>query len=286
MFTGTLCPPQTCPVAAQSASSTANVIRAQVTSVDLPSDQVGVTLSGPSGMSGQLVVTWNGPGPNSAIDNNTRGVGSYTFNPSLGSLAKGQYTGVTAQWTVGGTPASGSYTNNFNVLGSYLHTQYNTPAESQCTGGSGTAYLTAGPTACAWSTVSLISQFISQAWLNGSGSTINYGLIQEYLAGCSPPAGGNQNYFRKVSQVTPGCGSPNNFLSGTTVAVDVFSAGHPLQCGDSVLIVGLGAGAGTVKTATDSCPACNGKALVDDYNTSTACSLTSLGTYMTIRTNR
>ena len=70
------------------------------------------------------------------------------------------------------------------------------------------------------------------------------------------------------------------------VAVDVSSAGHPLQCGDSILIVGLGAGAGTVKTATDSCPACNGKAQVDDYNTSTACSLTSLGTYMTIRTNR
>ncbi len=193
---------------------------------------------------------------------------------------------MTAQRTVGGTPASGSYTNNFDVLGSYLHTQYNTPAESQCTGGSGTAYLTAGPTACTWSTVSLISQFISQAWLNGSGSTINYGLIQEYLAGCSAPTGGYQNYFREVSQVLPGCSSPNNFLSNTTVAVDVFSTGHPLSCGDQVLIVGLGGGVGTVKTATDSCPKCKGQAHIDNYNSSSACALSSLPNAPTIRINR
>jgi hypothetical protein len=198
----------------------------------------------------------------------------------------GQYTGVTAQWTVSGTTATGTYTKDFDVLGVYTQTQYNTPAESQCSGASSTAYLTPGPSACAWSTVSLISQFITQAWINGSGATNHYGLIQTYLAGCSPPSGGNQNYFREVSQVLPGCSSPNNFLSSTTVAVDVFSTGHALSCGDTVLIVGLGGGVGTVKTVTDSCSACTGQAHIDNYNTSSACSLPTLPSYMTIRTNR
>jgi hypothetical protein len=271
-------------VTSKRGSGTDNVHSVQVTSVNLPADQVSVTLSGPSGASGQLVVTWNGPGGNAAINNNTRSVGSYTFNPPLGNLVSGQYTGVTAQWTVNGVTASGSKTSNFRVLGTYTQTQYNTPAESQCSGSSGTAYLTTGPTSCPWSTISLISQFITQAWINGSGATINYDLIQEYLAGCSPPQGGNQNYFRRVGQVTPACGGQG--LSDTTVAADFDSTNHPLSCGDSVLIVGLGGGVGTVKTVTDKCPACTGQAHIDNYNTGSACSLSTLPGRMTIRINR
>ena len=259
-----------------------DVIQVQVTRVDLAGDEIDVSLQGASGTSGTLVVTWNGPSGNSDIVNTSKAVGSYTFNPALGTLVAGQYTGVTAQWL----GANATFSNNFDVLGTYLHTQYNSPAESQCSGGSATAYLTSGPSACAWNSVSLVQQFITQAWINGSGITNNYGPCQEYLAGCSPPTGGNQNYFREVGTITPGCGSPNNFLSATSVAVDVFSSNHPLKCGDQVLIVGLGTGVGTVKTATDSCPACNGAAHIDDYNTSNACSLGTLGNFQTIRINR
>ena len=165
-----------------------------------------------------------------------------------------------------------------DVLGSYTHSQYNTPAESQCSGGSGTAYLTPGPSACSWSTVSLIASFISQAWLNGSGSTKSYGLIQEYLAGCSPPSGGNNNYFRKVSSIAPGCSGQS--LGNTTVAWPK-SKNANLSCADQVLIVGLGGGTGTVKTVTDNCPDCSVTQL-DNYNTGSACSLGSLGNYQTI----
>lgn len=78
----------------------------------------------------------------------------------------------------------------------------------------------------------------------------------------------------------------NGFLSDSSVAVDVWSTNHPLGCGDQVLTVGLGSGAGTVKTLTDSCPACNGKSQIDNYNTSNACALSSLGNFQTIRINR
>jgi hypothetical protein len=133
----------------------------------------------------------------------------------------------------------------------------------------------------------MIQQFINQCWTNGSGNSnvSNYGLLQEYTT-CGAPSGGKNNYFVQVNQITPGCSSPNNYLSGITVAVDVFSQGHPLSCGDSVLDVGQGGGVGTVKSVTDSCPACNGIAQIDDYNTSTACSLGGNANYVTIRINR
>ena len=140
----------------------------QVTNVDLTTDEVVVNLQGPSGSSGTLLVTWNGPGGNASIANLSEVVGSYTFNPPLGNLVAGQYTGVTAQWL----GATNTYNYSFNVLGTYLHTQYNTPAESQCTGGTSGAYLY--PLAsCNYFTTNLVNQFITQAWLNGSGITNN-----------------------------------------------------------------------------------------------------------------
>ncbi len=96
-------------------------------------------------MSGQLVITVGGSGPSYQPVNQTQSGGSYTFSFQPSNLPTGQYSQVTAQWTVGGKTATGSRSVSFNVLGSYTHTQYNTPAESQCSGATGTAYLTTGP---------------------------------------------------------------------------------------------------------------------------------------------
>src|SRR6185437_15828861 len=85
---------------------------AQVTRVDLAGDEIDVSLQGASGTSGTLVVTWNGPSGNSDIVNTSKAVGSYTFNPALGTLVAGQYTGVTAQWL----GANATFSNNFDVL--------------------------------------------------------------------------------------------------------------------------------------------------------------------------
>ncbi len=283
VYTGELCDEEEipCPVAAPVLSPPGTAVSVQVTSVNLSSDQVSVTLSGPSGASGQLVVTWNGPSGNANIASATEGPGTYTFNPNLNNLVSGQYTGVTGQWTVNGTPATGSYTTSFYVLGSYTQSQYNTPAESQCTGGTGPGFVTRGPSACSWTGANMISSFISQAWLNGSGASNSYGLLQEYTT-CSAPSGGSSNYFQEVSTISPVCSAGS--LGSTTVAWPK-SKNSNLQCMDQVLIVGLGTGAGTVKTVTDNCPGCV-SAQLDNYSTSNACSLTGLGTYSTIRTNR
>jgi len=282
-----------------SAFGTAKVFSAQVTSVDLPSDQVKVTLGGPSGASGQLVVSWNGPGGNSAIDNNTRSVGSYTFNPPLGNLVTGQYTGVTAQWTVNGVTATGSKTNNFNVLGTWRHSQYNTPTESSCSGSSSSAN-EVNVTTCAYQTGPLTLQFINQAWLNGSGKTINsyYGYETEQNAQyCINhgylPGDASGKSFAFEPRIIPYCGS--SYSLGTNTVAWKFTSTSTLNCGDQVLIAGYGASPGTVKTVTDRCApisenpnGCTNTQL-DNYTTISGCaprSVGDLGSFTTIRLGR
>jgi hypothetical protein len=123
------------------ASGTTWVHSVQVTSVSLSSDQVTVTLTDPLGASGQLAVSWTGPGGNANIASGSYAPGTFTCNPTLSNLATGQYTGVSASWTVSGSQATGSFTINFYVLGSYTQSQYNTPAESQCTGSTGPGFV-------------------------------------------------------------------------------------------------------------------------------------------------
>lgn len=61
-------------------------------------------------------------------------------------------------------------------------------------------------------------------------------------------------------------------------------SGHPhLNCGDQVLIVGLGANPGTIKTVTDLCPGCP-ETQLDNYTTDSRCSdVLDLGNFVTIR---
>jgi hypothetical protein len=224
-----------------------------------------------------------GGGVNHTVFNNAETDGTYTLDFDLPNLPSGQYTTVTASWAVTSPAPTGSRTDNFYVLGSFLQSQYNTPAESQCAVGNGPGFVTPGPSACSWTPVNMRSQFISQTWINGSGNSdvAQYGLLQEYTT-CPPPSGGNQNYFQQVSSIAPGCSGQS--LGNTTVAWPK-SKNNNLSCGDQVLLVGLGSGAGTVKTVTDNCPGCSATQL-DNYNTSNACSLLGLGNYQTIRVNR
>lgn len=222
-----------------------------------------------------------GAGPNAAIFDGTVSGGTYTYSFNRNSLAIGQYTAVNATWTVNGTSSAASKPVSFNVLGNYLHTQYNTPTESSCTGGAAAAYKTDNQ--CLFTGTTLRSDFISQSWLNGSGITISFGAEQNE-AFCmtpshNPPADANGRSFRPVSQIT----APGGPVSNTTVAK---GDDAPLIYGDQILIVGLGSGGATVKTVTDRCPACTGQQQLDNYTTQSSCAvgtIPSLGTFKTIR---
>lgn len=254
-----------------SAGATCDVISAQVTTADIVSDQIAVTLSAPAGASGQLAIELPGVDRNGVSFiypdiSQTASAGSYIFSFNRNSMPTGQYSQVNAKWTVGGTTATGSRGVSFNLLGAYRHSQYNTPNESSCTQGPGAALKSSGPPSCTFTDITLKNDFISQAWLNGSGITISFGPEQNEAI-CSYPLGVTSNVFRAVTSIKPSC---QTYVDNTTLARDPNDA--RLQCGDSILIVGVG-----IKTITDLCPRCTGSLQMDNYTTQSACAPGSFG---------
>lgn len=290
---------QTCPFSNYPVQGPGNVASVAVTKLDLTSDTVTVQLSSNQSITGSLVVTWNGPSGNSDIADETVGPGTYTFNPSLSSLTTGQYSGVKATWTIDGQLESGSKTYNFNVLGKWRHSQYNTPNEASCAGTPASAYQV-NVTTCAYQTNNLKSDFISQSWENGSGISVTsyYGYnVEQNAQYCINhnylPSDATGKSFAFEPKLVPYCGSAYS-ISNNTVAWN-FSSTSTLNCGDQVLLVGYGGSPGTVKTVTDMCapdsknPSGCSNTQLDNYTTGSACppgAFNDLGSFITIRLGR
>lgn len=254
-----------------------NAQTVEVTAADITMDRIEVVLS-PNSDTGQLVLTLIGD-RNQVLFNGQRAGGTHVFQFNPANLRDGQYTQVEAVWTVNGTPTRGTRDVAFRVLGNFRHSQYNVPDESTCGGNPSRAFIT--DAACTFTQTTLLHRFIQQVNLNGSGHSINHGdIAREFFCVNQPnaPPGSGQRSFRQQT-IAPTCAGQG--LSNTTVAR---RPNHPfLDCGDQVLIVGLGGGVGTIKTVTDLCPGCPNNQL-DNFTTNTACSgIPDLGRFVTIR---
>jgi len=250
-----------------------------------------VTLSGPSGVSGTLEVTANGVSNNPQVTADggaALGPGSYQVPLNRPSMPADTYSSVTATWNVDPIPPSNTFglSRTWWVQGYTEHTQYNTPAESTCTQTQGTGFIF-NPSTCVFTQVSMSAQFISQANRNGTGTadTSNHGLLKADLGQCSgsyPAGASSSNSFFQISSVTGTC---NQVLSGSSVATypNPQTPGSPWSCGDNLLVVNSSNANVGVYSVLDYCFACQNVdpgygyvAHVDHYNTSNACSLSSL----------
>lgn len=243
-----------------------------VTNADIVADQIAVSLA-PAQLSGNLVIRVG----TAQVFSGQRSAGNYTFSFNRNSLPSASYSSVIAEWTTPNGVRSGSRPVGFTVLGQWRHSQYNSPNESACTAAPAPAFVT-NPS-CVFTATNLKADFISQSWLNGSGITINFGSEQNEdscLRSGTPPANASGRSFRPQS-IVPSCRAGYSVNNGTVAAGD----NSGLNCGDQVLIVGVG-----VKTVTDRCPLCTGKSQLDNYTTQAACSpgtIPDLGTFQTIR---
>ncbi|MEJ2080311.1 MAG: IPT/TIG domain-containing protein [Acidobacteriota bacterium] len=248
-----------------------------VTKADIRTDEIEVLLSPSDEGSHALTVTLVGNSGDVSLYSGEKGGGTYTFSFNRPNLPVGQYTSVRAEWATGSPPTLNGRDSAFYVLGTYRHSRYNTPHESSCVGTREPAFITDSQT-CTAQSAQLKSDFISQAWLNGSGIADNFGPIQDE-GWCDIPPGGSQRTFRDVSQIAAYCGQINNY----TVAVNANN--QNLRCGDEVLIL---ASTPVIKSVTDRCPGC-AIAQLDNYTTQAACqprSIGDFGTFRTIRVNR
>jgi hypothetical protein len=265
-----------------------NVGSVKVTSANLEDNQTAVTLSGPSGASGTLEVIAIGVTnqPQITYDGGAAiGPGSYTAAFNRPSMPADTYSSVRAVWNLDQIPAEGTLglTQTWWVQGNTEFTQYNTPAEASCSATQATAFVF-NPSTCSFTQTSMSSQFISQAFENGTGTSKSYGLVHANPTGkCSGsyPAGASAtNTFYQIASVTGAC---NQVLTGGSAVASYPSPvpGTTWSCGDDLLTVS----SSNVNVATydvlDYCPACASvpsgyTAHVDVYSASNACSLTNL----------
>lgn len=266
-----------------------------VTDADLVSNKVTVQMSGPG--SGALTVTANGASNHYAAITPTGNLAAGTYQVTFDrpKMPVDTYTSITATWNVGPTLSS-TFTlpNQWRVLGLVRHSQYNTPAESQCQGPSAQAWVF--NSSCQFTQTQLNKKFMDQVALNGTGLSQSYGLLKfsnpnkgGMCASSYPPGATSQNTFLQVSSVTGAC---NLTLTGG-FSVATFPSPNEKKdftCRDAILLTTKSNTNQAVNEADDYCPSCLGdlqgaQAHIDDYSSSRACRLGDLGKFWTANTH-
>lgn len=213
-------------------NTTAAAVTVHIPIVDVGQDYIETTL-GPSG-TGLITLKWVGSGTSFTIVQENRAAGTHQDGFRLADLTNGStFTSLQATWVVNGETGSDSKAYLFTVLGDYINTCYNTPAESDYAGGSFTAGT--ATSSCGWSSRSFLTAFLDSVNLNGSGVDSSSTALQ--IEGfCSNPPGSSPAYngrrYRRPTDIKTSC---NN-----SPAVDVTVASPSLACGTSVFIKTIG----------------------------------------------
>jgi len=209
----------------------------EVTEANIVEDRIVVNLS-PAGASGWLLLTVDGEGPNPPVYDGPRGGGTHTFTFNRSSLAFGQYTSVTANWFVPPLAAQHSRPGRFFMLGSYLHTRYNTPIDDLCTGPPVEYHYTSGGCLIVSSCEFAGPETAPDMWWmevaeNGSGYSNRLQTVLSREGFCS----GHPRRARRVPAPCPSCQN-ETVVTNLTVAR---RGNHPhLPCGATVFVEGVG----------------------------------------------
>jgi hypothetical protein len=268
------------------------VFGVKVNSADIVADEIKVEVT-PGELQGRLEVKLidEDDGEIIVLDED-RASGEHVVSFKTDTLLRKMYSRIGVKYVREDEEATGEKSYRFKILGTYRHTEYNTPDESECGGSNVDVYFSSVSGAdCVFDAGQMLSEFKAAVDLNGNGRAATHGLIQieSYClrASFNPPADARGKSYRPVTSLT------FNNLSVNTSTIAICPTGADLAYRDRVLIVGLGGGVGTVKSATDRCPACcdpaeNGgqDGHVDNYtDEALACGRTAVdvGNFLTIK---
>lgn len=277
-----------CPFRYVQTPGTGNVVNVSVNSANLWSNNISVTLSGPSTVTGALQVTLVGSSSSYTFQYGSTAVGSGTYSVAMNrpSIPADVYTSVKASWMLSSGPISGSFAVKWKVLGLIRHSQYNTPNEGMCVGATSNAWIIV-LNGCLFTPIQLRSDFANQVYINGTGTSAAHGILK-YTPGiknnCTYPPGSNDsNTFLQVGSITGSC---NTVLDTSSVATnpnpvtDITTYG----CGDNLELITSSNTQQALKFPQDYCPACNSgfnstNGHIDNYSSSQACSGHAVGDY-------
>lgn len=264
-----------------------------ILSADVTIDRIEIKLEPgnlPMGSHGPLTLELIGPN-NNLIRTVDRSSGTYTETFDIDNLHEGEYRRVRATWTVNSVSVMGEYDYHIRVLGEYRHSQYNSPDERRCTGGSSAVFMLTSPQTCFddFNEENLKSAFITQVNVNGSGISENFGDIKSLAATrCNgetqnrPPdatGGVNGNSFVQVQAIDGAC-----LMSLDETSLASCRDDGRLACGNQIFIQTIG-----IKTIRDICPLCcsaQGMRQLDHYTrVDTRCTAGHdlTGSHMTIK---
>lgn len=209
----------------------------QVTSADIAEDRISIRLE-PSGSTGTLRVFLDGPSGSVELVNRNQQGGDTTASFNTANLPNQEFTSIRATWTVNTLVGTGTSNYHMVVLGDYLQTCYNVPAESEYSGtefNAGTA-----TSACAWSSRNFRTSFLNEVNENGSGIDTDGTAIQ--IEGfCGNPPASSPAYvgrrYRRPAEIRTQCNT--HLLADHTVARGPGSVGT-LPCGTPVFIADIG----------------------------------------------
>ena len=276
-----------------SAYSNVTGFNVQITKADIVANQITVSMI-PTGLSGTLTLTANGPSINKQLYSGVQSGGTTTFPFSRTTLPVGSYTYVKATWNVSGSgTVSATQSVSFNVLGVYRHSQYNSPQESYCTGTASQGWFV-NINNCTFTPTTFKSDFISQVGINGSGIAQNGQKVQRTHQCSNYPSGANaDNALAAVTTINGSCLQP--VVADQTVATYPYPPDNTASwnCSDSIELVTSSDANLAQKTVKDSCPACSGDfrgaaGHIDNYTSAPYCSGHDVGdlpgvNYLTIR---
>lgn len=140
--------------------------------------------------------------------------------------------------------------------------------------------------ACQFAPVPLKSDFVVQTEVNGTGSSLKYGILKFDDGSCKShyPAGANSsNSLRPVSSITGACNTV--LVAGDAVATNPSpNAGTLYHCADDILLVTSSNTNQAIKHSADYCTSCasgfNGtNGHIDDYSAAQACTAKGVGDY-------
>ena len=268
---------------ADSAPSTSTKV--EIISADVTQNQIKVKLS-PSGLSGEFTLKLMDPDPHTLLNAVTRVSGTHTESFNNSSLPTGEYKKVQASWKPNGSIVSATRNYRIKVLGTYLHTRYNSPIEAQCVDSSTRQFQynddgDCGGIQCSqvdWTLDTAKPLWVREVGQNGSGVHSTAGLLSREWT-CTEPSPQTGVRMRKVSQPCGSC-SRRTLVAHKTVAINVRNM-H-LSCGDKVWVHGLNNGAKGVVTVVDSGGLSSTQ--LDHYYGQTACDdAPSIGNAKTIK---
>jgi hypothetical protein len=258
--------------------------------VDMAAGMIGVQINGPTKESGTIMIEFSGAtAPATSQTTTATYPGGFSANVPFTRpvIPKGEYGTLKLTWNTStpATFATSSPPRPWNVLGTIRYSQYNVPVESACSAATTNAYIVDSLSACTFTQTTLRSAFFSQVKVNGTGESLNHGIIKAgaatrlgtACAGQFPVGAMVSNSFLQVASVTGSC--------NVNLTPDLSVATHrslSLACSSNLQLVRSDNANQGPRTRHDTCPACNSgfngtDGHIDSFTASQSCSANQVG---------